>query len=64
MWSLVATVLSGSFILATLVIPQIGAIAHLSNSLMIIAAAVLGMIVAIPVAVLVTKSMLGPLKAS
>ena len=58
-WSLAATVLAGSFILIALVIPHIGAWVHLSDSLVIVAAALLGAIVAVPISIGVTKSLLG-----
>ena len=62
MWSLISTVLAGAFILIVLVDTQIRTIFHMSESTAIIAAAALGAIVAIPVAMHVTKVMtrLGP----
>ena len=58
-WSIVATVLSGSFILIALITPHIGTLVHLSDSLVIVAAALLGAIVAVPISIGVTRSLLG-----
>ena len=62
-WSLVATVLAGVFILISLVVPAVGALTHLSTAFLIVAAAALGALVAIPVAIQVTKAIVSVGKA-
>lgn len=64
MWLLAATVLAGAFIVVALVMPEIGTMLHLSEPLVITAAALLGAIVAIPVAIGVTRAILGGKKSA
>lgn len=62
-WTMAATVLAGSFIVVALIMPQIGTMLHLSEPLVILAAAVLGAVVAVPLASSVSKALQGPTKS-
>lgn len=53
-WSLVATVLAGLFVLAVLTVPALSS----KEMMLILPAAILGAVLAIPVSVVVTKKIL------
>lgn len=58
-WSLAATVLAGSFIVVALLAPQFGLMLHLTDPQYLSVAALLGALVAVPIALSVGKALLG-----